>query len=181
MSTLILLTGMVGVLQGLAIASVQNTMANRHARASIIAQELMGSIEQQGRARLVGSGGLFTAGQCGALTSLSATTQLFAGDLSPMPPSLTAAGFTNAPCFIDFDSLATSTGFKKVTPGYNADDDFIFTRLIAVYQAPALPDGTNPPMYVGVNIGWRDGGRVRIVKRFTAIYDTATNQTNLEF
>ena len=174
MSTLILLTGMVGVLQGLAIASVQNTMANRHARASIIAQELMGSIEQQGRARLIGTGGLFASGQCGSLTSLSTTTQLFKGDLSPLPTSLPLSAFTTN-CFIDFDALAAS--YRMVTPAYDTNDDTVFTRLIAVYRHPSDP----AVIYVGVNVGWRDGGRVRIVKRFTAIYDTTTNQTNLEF
>lgn len=174
-STVILLTGMVGVLQGLMIASVQNTMANRHARASIIAQELMGSIEQQGKARLTGTGGLFASAQCVAFGSLSANTKLFKGDLNPMPASLTTLGFTTAPCFVDFDSLGSS--FTMVTPGYDSSDDTVYTRLIAVYVHP-----TNPAvMYVGVNVGWKDGGKVRIVKRFTAIYDTTTNQTNLEF
>lgn len=176
MSTLILLTGMVGVLQGLAIASVQNSMANRHTRASIIAQELMGSIEQQGRARLLGTGGLFAAGQCGAFSSLTAATQAFKGDLSPLPPSLSALGFTAAAsCYVDFDALSGS--FQKVTPGYSAEDNTSYTRMVALYQHPTDPT----VMYVGVNVGWKDGGRVRIVKRFTAIYDTTTNQTNLEF
>lgn len=175
-STVILLTGMVGVLQGLAIASVQNSMANRHTRASIIAQELMGSIEQQGRARLLGTGGLFASAQCGTYTALTTPTKAFIGDLTPVPPSLTARGFTTAAsCYVDFDALGAT--LKKVTPGYVTGDDATFTRIIAVYQHPTNPE----VMYVGVNVGWRDGGRVRVVKRFTAIYDTSTNQTNLEF
>lgn len=171
-STAILLTGMVGVLQGLAIASVQNSMANRHTRASIIAQELMAAIEQQGRSRLLGTGGLFSGSTCVAVTSLSAATQAFKGDLSPLPPSLSA--FTTN-CFVDFDAAGAT--LTKVTPGYDANDNNTYTRVVAVYQDPTNAD----VMYVGVNVGWKDGGQVRIVKRFTAIYNTGTNQSNLEF
>lgn len=176
-STVILLIGMVGVLQGLAVASMQNSMANRHTRASIIAQELMGVVEQQGRARLLDSvSGLFTPPRCTAATSLSATTQTFLGDLNPLPPSLSGLGFTPAGmCFIDFD--AQSAAFRALTPAYSTLDDTVYSRVIAVYQHPTDPS----VLYVGVDVGWRDAGRVRIAKRFTAIYDTATNQTNLEF
>jgi len=173
-STVILLTGMVGVLQGLAIASVQNSMANRHTRASIIAQELMAAIEQQGRARLLGTGGLFAGSTCVGVSSLSPATQEFKGDLSPLPPSLSA--FTTN-CYVDFDAAGAT--LTKMTPGYEYDpnDNKTYTRVVAVYQDPTNAD----VMYVGVNVGWKDGGRVRIVKRFTAIYNTGTNQSNLEF
>ncbi len=169
-STLILLVGMVGVLQGLTIASVQNSMANRHTRASIIAQELMGSIEQQGRARLMtASTGLFMAN---CVTSNPLAT--YKGDLDVTTAALTGQGFT--PCFIDLDATA-NVGFQPMTPGYKVTvDGRTYKRLITVYK------NTNPEvMYVAVNVGWRDGGQVRVVKRFTAIYDTTTNQTNLDF
>lgn len=170
-STVILLVGMVGVLQGLTIASVQNSMANRHTRASIIAQELMGAIEQQGRARLMtASTGLFMGSQCAASNPLTT----FKGDLDPIPSTLSGQGFTA--CYIDMDATA-NVAFHPMTPGYKvAVDGKIYKRLIAVFKS------TNPEvMYVGINVGWKDGGQVRIVKRFTAIYDTTTNQTNLDF
>lgn len=177
MSTMILLIGMVGVLQGLAVASVQNSMANRHTRASIIAQQLISAIEQQGRTRLFAD--LFSATNC--VSTIPTAVADFQGDLVSSPASFTAAapglGWTGVTtCFIDFDSR--SAALRSLTPGYTQQDDDTYQRLIAVYQRSP----TNPEVvYVGVNVGWRDGGRVRIVKRFTAIYDTSTNQTNLEF
>ncbi|MDP3154765.1 MAG: prepilin-type N-terminal cleavage/methylation domain-containing protein [Archangium sp.] len=170
-STVILLVGMVGVLQGLTIASVQNSMANRHTRASIIAQELMASIEQQGRARLLtASTGLFMGGQCPTTNPLPT----FQGDLPYTTSALALQGYT--PCYVDFDAPANSV-FHSMTPGYKLNvDGTTYKRLIAVYRS------TNPEvMYVAVNVGWKDGGQVRVVKRFTAIYDTTTNQTNLDF
>jgi hypothetical protein len=174
MSTVILLVGMVGILQGLAFASIQNSMANRSGRASVIAQQLISAIEQQGRANLVATGGLFGASTC--VATIPTTVSAFSGELTPLPPSLSSQGFTAAKmCFIDFD--ASSAAFKSLTPGYTTQDDTTFQRLVVVYQHPTVPD----VIYVGVNVGWRDGGQVRIIKRFTALYDTTTNQTNLDF
>jgi hypothetical protein len=173
-ATLVLLLGVVGVLQGLAIASVQNSMANRHTRASVIAQEVISAIEQQGRARLFAttpSAGLFTSTNC--LGTVPNAVAAFKGELNPVPSALSGAGFSA--CYIDFDSLGT--GFTALTPAYSAQDNTTYSRLIAVYT-----NSTNSEiLYVGVNVGWRDGGRVRVVKRFTALYDTAVNQTNLEY
>lgn len=169
-STVILLVGMVGVLQGLAIASVQNSMANRHTRASTMAQQLLAAIDQQGRARLLA--GLFGT-PC--TTAIPGPLLPFQGDLSPMPASLTAQGFNTAnTCFIDFDSAAA---YLSLTPGTTAQELATYSRLVAVYRHPSNPEIT----YIGVNVGWRDGGQVRIVKRFGAVYDTTTNQTNLDF
>lgn len=180
-SSLILLLGMVGVLQGLAVSSIQNSMANRQTRATMIAHELISAIEQQGRARLLTSGtGLFDASRC--LATVPTAISGYAGELSPTPPALTAQGFTTAStCYIDFDALPAA--YRVMTPGYSTLDDTGvggtggYTRLIAVYQHPTNPE----VLYVGVNVGWRDAGRIRTVKRFTALYDTTTNQTNLEF
>lgn len=173
-STVILLTGMVGVLQGLMFASQQNSIANRHTRASVIAQELMSAIEQQGRARLLATGGLFASPQCAG--TFPTAVNAFRGDLAPTPPALTAQGFTvAATCYIDFDSLGAA--FQAMTPGYSAIDRTTYERVVAVYQHPTNPE----VLYIGLNVGWRDAGRARVVKRFSALYDTSTNQTNLEY
>jgi hypothetical protein len=178
-STVILLTGIVGVLQGVIIASQQNGMANRHTRASIIAQELLTAVEAQGRARnTTASSGLFDGTRCVARTSLPAAVQPFTGSMFPTPPSFAASapglGWTSTSvCFINFDA---ATAFTNLTPGYTTSDDAIFTRVIGVFRGPS-PE----VMFVGVNVGWRDAGRIRSLTRMTAIYDTATNQTNLEY
>lgn len=173
-ATMILLIGMVGVLQGLAIASVQNAMANRHTRASVIAQELVSAVEHQGRARLVASGGLFSGSACAPTPPPGVAP--FQGELQPLPPSLAARGFDAAnACFIDFDALGVA--FRALTPGYTAQDDTTYQRLVAVYRHPT----NSEVLFIGVNVGWRDAGQVRLAKRFTALYDTSINQTNLEF
>lgn len=173
-ATMVLLVGMVGVLQGLAIASAQNSIANRHTRASIIAQQLATAIEQQGRARLLATSGLFATGQCAS--TVPGAIAPYIGDLAPLPPSLSAQGFTAAgTCYVDFDALGAA--YRDMTPGYGTQDDATYRRVVVVFQHPTVPD----IIYVGVNVGWRDAGQVRIVKRFTAVYDTTTNQTNLEF
>ena len=104
----------------------------------------------------------------------------FTGDLTPIygvagvPPSLVAQGYTTASaCFIDFDSSA----YTALTPGYTTQDNTTFQRLVAVYRHPSNPEMT----YIGINVGWRDAGRVRVVKRFTAVYDIGRNETNLDF
>jgi hypothetical protein len=179
-STVILLVGMVGVLQGVAIASQQNAIANRHMRASIIANELIAGIEQNGRARNIAAGGLFVSPQCQPTIPMAAVP--FTGELQPMPASFGAGaapmlgwGAATNVCFIDFDSLAPA--LKAITPGYTADDDTTYTRLVGVFTHATNTEVT----YVMVNVGWRDAGQVRIVKRVTAIYNTAVNGTNLEY
>lgn len=180
-ATLILLTGMVGVLQGVAVASLQNSMATRQARASTIATELIAAMEGQGRKRLLGTLGLFITPQCSStvpsgVTAFTGSLTSTPGAASAPPPSLTAQGFTaGQTCYIDFDALGAS--YRGLTPGYSLQDNTTYQRMVAVWQHPTNPE----VLYVGVNVGWRDAGQVRLVKRFTAIYDTSTNQTNLEF
>lgn len=179
-STVILLTGIVGVLQGILIASQQNAMANRQTRASIIAAELLAAVEAQGRARSLATGGLFDPSTCVGYGSLPAAVQPMVGDLNPAPASLTAAspglGWSAgnvSRCYIDFDA----SSFTTLTNGYTASDDQTYTRIVGVFRNTSNPE----VLFVGVNVAWRDGGQLRMVKRMTAIYDTTTNQTNLEF
>lgn len=179
-STVILLTGIIGVLQGLVVATQQNSMANRQTRASVLAAEVLSMVQAQGRANNLAAGGLFATSNCKAFTSLPAAVQNFGGDLYPVPPSFTAASPGLAwpgvsACYVDLDG---SAGLLALTPGYSSADDAIYTRVLAVYQST----GSNPEiMFIGVNIGWRDAGRIRNVKRLSAIYDISVNQTNLEF
>ncbi len=166
-SSVILLTGMVGVLQGVMVASTQNAIANRQTRASVVASELLSAIEMQRRERLFAVGGLFAS--CTALP-LPTPLQPYAGTLDPMPPGL--AGFTG--CYVDFDAAAA---FQGITPGYTTTDRGVFERVLIVYR-----NTTNDEVvYVGVNVGWRDSGRIRVIQRMTSLYNTTINQTNLEF
>ncbi|MGV3622033.1 MAG: type IV pilus modification PilV family protein [Archangium sp.] len=169
MASVILLVGMVGVFQGVIIASTQNSMANRRSRASAIAAELSNALDAQGRMRLVGSGGLLTnAGACSA--TYPNTVDLFRGDFTGLP-----AGYGSwAVCYVDVDAAAA---FNTLTPAYSTEDRAIFKRVLAVYTSATDPSVA----YVGINVGWREYGAGRVVERFTALYDPVTNQTNVEF
>lgn len=163
-SAVILAVGMIGVFNGVIVSSQQNGMANRHTRASIIAQELTSAIESQTKARLIATSGLFGTA-CVAAVPTAITP--FIGQLTPTPPSLTSQGFTAAKtCYVDFDA----SSFTNLTAGYSTSDGTTYKRAVAVYQHPTDPS----IIYVGVNVGWRDAGRVRTVTRFTAIFDANT-------
>lgn len=167
-SGVILVIGMVGVLQGILVSATQNSMASRQTRASIVANELLSAVEQQGRARLFATGGLFNG--CSPLP-LPTALQRYAGALDPMPANL--IGFTG--CYVNFDSAGAS--FQLMTPGYTASDRALFERVLIIYRNTS----NDEVAYVGLNVGWRDGGRDRIVQRFTSLYNTTLNQTNLEY
>lgn len=167
-SSVILLVGMVGVFQGVIIASTQNSMANRRTRASAIAAELATSIDLQGRERLLGPGGLLTSsGACG---SFPGDLTLYRGDFTGVPANL---GHLTV-CYVDVDATAA---FTTLTPAYSDSDRNIFKRLLAVYTDPT----DSAVSYIGINVGWREYGSGRVVERFTAIYDPTVNQTNVEF
>lgn len=169
MASVILLVGMVGVFQGVIIASTQNSMANRRSRASAIAGELANSLDAQGRERLLAGGGLLTtAGGCAA--TYPAALANYRGDFTGVPANFA----TLSVCYVDVDAV---TGFNTLTPAYSTEDRNIFKRVLAVYTNP-----TDPAVaYVGINVGWREYGSGRVVERFTALYDPVTNQTNVEF
>ncbi len=170
-STVILLTGLVGVFQGILVASSQNSMANRRTRATFMAAELASSLELVGRERLFGPGGLFTAAHCTA--GYPSTLDKFRGDFTGVPANMAALTV----CYIDFDTVALLPDFNKLTPAYTEADGQIFKRVLAIYTDPAQADVT----YIGINVGWREMGGGRVVERFSAFYNTNINQTNLEF
>lgn len=176
-ASVVFLTGMVGVLQGVLVASQQNSMANRHTRAAVIARELLAGLERQGRERLfVGAGAPLGSTHCAATPS--AALAPYTGGLETVPSNL--AGFSG--CVVDWDAVAAATpALRALTPGYVStaapgEDDDLFTRVVAAYVNPA----NSELAWVAVAVSWREGGRVRTVKHFTAVYDTAVNQTNVE-
>lgn len=170
-STVILLVGMVGVFQGLLVASSQNSMANRRTRATVMAAELASSIEHQGHARLFGAGGLFTGANCTA--AYPTTLDKFRGDFTGVPANMASWSV----CYVDVDTAVTLPAFEKLTTAYSAEDGKIFKRVLAVYTDVAQP----AVMFIGINVGWREMGGTKVVERFSALYDTSINQTNVEF
>ena len=106
-ATVILLVGMVGVFQGMLIASVQNSMANRRTRAAGIAAELMSALQQQGYARV-------TALACdGTMPSdlgpTGSTLPYTPNKLKTVPSAL--SNFTR--CFIDVEAGGTNGAHER--------------------------------------------------------------------
>ena len=165
----ILVTGVVGVFQGVAIASQQNVIADRFTRAAIIGQELSSAVSLRGLGRNTAASGLFSNPLCTGSPSTGLAP--YVNDLTVAATNLNAQGFTTV-CYVDVDTDAPT-----LTPGYSTDDDTQFTRALAVYTNPGNPDF----VYVGVVVSWRATGRVMSTKRFVALYDTSRNQTNVEF
>ena len=171
-ASVLLLVGMVGVLQGILIASMQNSMANRRTRASIIAAELSSALDREGRDRLFATGGILNSATCSG--TYPTALDDYRGDFTGLPPNL-PGGFTV--CYVDVDAQVTAGLFQQLTPAYTANDMQIFHRLLAVYFDPADAAIT----YVGINVGWREAAAPRVVERFSALYSTTVNQTSLEF
>ena len=188
-STVILLTGLVGVLQGIAVASQQNSMANRYTRASILAQELLSAIEARRLANLQTT--LFTSTPCQSASAFPANSPqrltIQRSEMDPIPPGFATAppnglGWTTpAICYVDFDAVDNAAPYDTWTPGYTTSEDGVFTRMVAVVVDSSVAAPQREVTYIAVMVGWSDAGRLRTVKRMSAIYNTAVNQTNLEW
>ncbi len=169
-ATVILLVGMVGVFQGMIVASLQNASANRRTRAAAIAAETTAALEQLGRANVINAGGaLLPIGTSGLGT--------LAGDLQTelvkyAPASL--PGYLGA-TYLDVDNADPNNPLVLRTPGYGERDAELFERVVAVYVSDDLI--TRPVVQVNVSVGWREAGRWKVVNRLTSFYDTS--QQNL--
>lgn len=174
-ASVVLLTGMVGVLQGILYASQQNAMASRHMRASLIASEAITALRTQGYARLSASTGLLgDSSVCQATPPTTFTTYL--GGLMTPPTGLMGSYTT---CAVDLDAQAAASA---ITAGYVStseagEDDDLFTRALIFYKNS---DSAKALHYVTVVVTWSALGVQKSVVQTTALYDTTINQTNVE-
>ncbi len=161
-ATVVILFGMVGVVQGLIIASRQNSMANRTTRGAAIAHTMKAALEERRFANLFDEDGLLTANCAGGLDD-------HLGDL----PS-------GAVCTVDLDAVeAAAAEADKLVPGYPAEDAGIYRRVAAVYT-----DANEPALrYIGVVVSWNGGVGRSHYQVFAALYDASLdgNETEVEF
>ena len=175
-ATVILLVGMVGVFQGMLVASVQNSMANRRTKATGVASELLGAMDRKGYAWV-------NALSCTGTSPPSALGPT--GSTIPYIPNKVVSTFSpyTTVCYIDLEKGGTeATPLTLLTPSFGAEDARLFRRLVTVYRgAPASSNDYYGVIYVAVSVEWREGGSARVVEKLTAMNDTSVNQTNIEF
>ncbi len=187
MASVILLIGMVGIFQGMIVASIANSSANKRTRAAAIAAELAGAVEHLGRTALVTDAATYypslsTTAPAGGLTDFTAKDAFWVNGFDKQIPTA-MTGFQQVQ-YINVDDGLNSGGLPttpiaRATPGYTVDDARLFERVVAVYRS-----NDNRVVYVSVNVGWREAGRVKAVHRLTGFFDSSAtngNGTNFEY
>jgi hypothetical protein len=162
-ASVVLLAGLIGVFQGVIVASRQNSVAGRMQRGAAIASEVREAMEAQGRRRLTDPGGVFT--QCS--TSIDALTD----GLSTLAPT----------CIVDLDAVdGAVTEDKKLVPSYKEDADItgstarVFRRVIVYWKGTYTYDGKgNVPDRVTVLVSFRELGRTLFIRQTAALYNSA--------
>ncbi len=178
-ATVILLVGMVGIFQGMLVASVQNSMANRRTKATGLASELLAAIDRKG---FTWVNNLNCTSTNTAPTTLGPT-----GSTVPFVTNKVQTSFSpfTTVCFIDVEKGdAAALMIQPLTPSFTSSptDSLQFRRLVTIYRgAPASSQDYNGMLYVAVSVEWREGGSARVVEKLTALNDTSVNQTNIEF
>lgn len=140
--------GVVGVFQGIVIASNQNKMANRMVRASAIAQEIRGAIQAQGYDRLRSATGVLN------------------GDTTSGKP---AGGLEALPLAVVYDLDAYELGASsdmKLQPGYTADDRRVYKRVLVRFKADVTSPETANVAPVAVVVSWEEMGNKHYIKQW---------------
>lgn len=162
-STLVLLAGLVGVLQGVLFASRQNHSALAISEAASIASQVRAGMTWQGRTRLVSSSpvGLLDAARC------DPSLAPLAGTLETLAP---------APCFVDldaFDAAPPDTGWE-IIPGYSDRSEAIYRRVL-VWQTG------NPTLEsVSVVVSWLEGGVRQFHQQYLSLYNAQANGAGMD-
>lgn len=176
-ATMILLIGLVGIFQGMIVASSQNASANKRTRAASIAAELTSAAEMYGRTNTVG---LVTLSSVPTGAATPANTNLMSSRHEAAFKSIfdpvAATGVTLKYYFPDSTNPGTLpvNALQSRTPAFTAEDDKVFQRMVATYTA-------NGVTYVMVAVAWNDTGFVKTVTRTTAFYDSTANLTGIEY
>lgn len=155
MSSLILLAGLVGVMQGIIYASRQNSTANKMTRAGAVATQIRSSLMAQGADRLDGTNGLFA--NCSAdATILSYTDGM--GSVTDVTP-----------CVADIDAFDTTNTdmTREIMPGYSTADGALYKRVAVRFRNGTTTVGA------AVVVSWLDNGVRRFHHQYVSFYPTA--------
>jgi len=169
----ILVVGLLGTLQGIAIAATQNSTAARMSRANSISRETRVALEMQGRSAIMA--GPLSAANCKPLpvpSNLLAYVDPNELALVPTPPGPPS-------CYTDFDAyeLAAPTPF---VPGYSPNERRWFHRMLLLWPGNGLTGPGAVPDQVEVIVSFRGSGRTIYSKQFVGLYDPALNKAGVE-
>nr|QKW93600.1 prepilin-type methylation domain protein [Archangium sp.] len=172
-ASVVLLIGLLGVFQGVLVASEQNSMANQANRAAGIGSQVRVALDTMGRQRVLD--GMLTGAACNA----SESVQALAGGLEKLDPG--AEPWT-VRCILDLDAFEENADESKMLlPGYPNTDRSRFRRVL-VWVSRLDSVSQVPIDEVAVVVSWNELGRRRFLRQFVGFYDASPfgNGTNIE-
>lgn len=175
-ASVVLLIALVGIFQGLMVASRQNSLANLATRASGIASQARVALDTLGRDRVVGTSGLLTGAGCTTSPSVLA----LAGGMESLKPATGEAWTVR--CIFDLDASEKAlTPANRLLPSYSDSDFSRYRRILVVIEKPDELTGVTMHQ-VTVVVSWMELGRRRFVRQYFGFYDPGPfgNETNVE-
>lgn len=177
-AAVVLLIGLMGVFQGLLVASRQNANANQATRASGIASQVRGALDTLGGNRVVGVPGytgLLTGADCGPSAEVAALT----GGLEKLQPGSDEAWAVR--CIFDLDAYERAAGARRLLPSYSEADFNRFRRVLVMIDKP--DEATGVPIHqVIIVVSWMEVTQRRFVRQYVSFYDSGPfgNEINVE-
>jgi len=178
-ASVVLLIGLVGVFQGIVLASQQNTMANLATHASGVASQTRVALDVMGPDRLLGQtrgvGGYLAPARCEPDESVTA----LAGGLETLVPG---AEPWRRRCIFDLDAAERDAPpANKLLPGYPEEDARRFRRVI-VWVSRTDEKSLVTVDQVSVVVSWNEMGRRRFVIHHLGFYDSGSfgNSTGVQ-
>ena len=177
-ASMVLLIGLVGIFQGILVASRQNSMANRATRASGIASQVRGALDTLGGNRVVGVPGytgLLTGADCNPGAEVAALT----GGLEKLQPVSGEAWAVR--CIFDLDAYERAAGAHRLLPSYTDADFGRFRRVLVMIDKPDEVTGV-PIHQVIIVVSWMEVTQRRYVRQYVSFYDSGpfANDINVE-
>ncbi|MCY1080582.1 type IV pilus modification PilV family protein [Archangium lansingense] len=178
-ASVVLLIGLVGIFQGLLVASRQNIMANQATRASGIASQVRVSLDTLGWARVIGTAarpGLLSGEGCDANEEVRA----LAGGLESLEPTEDDAWRVS--CIFDLDAYEKAAQpADRLLSSYAADDMTHYRRVLVVIDKEDEATGVTINQ-VTVVVSWMELGKRRFVRQYFGFYDSGPfgNETYVE-
>ncbi len=179
-ASVVLLIGLVGVFQGILVASRQNTLANLTTHASGIASQVRVSLDVMGALRLLGprpggTGGFIETSRCTSDDNVRA----LAGGLQNLTPG---ADRWTVRCILDLDQAErTAAPAARLLPGYPAQDAERFRRVL-VWVSRVDPKSEVTVEQISVVVSWNELGGRRFVIQHLSLYDSGEfgNKTGVQ-
>jgi hypothetical protein len=178
-ASVVLLVGMVGVFQGIMVASRQNSMANQATRASGIASQVRVALDTLGFARVIGTPdrpGLLVGQRCNP----SDEVRELAGGMETLEPA--SGEKWRVSCIFDLDAFEkVAHPSVRLLPSYAASDMSHYRRVLVVIDKEDEASGVTIHQ-VTVVVSWLELGKRRFVRQNFGFYDSGPfgNETFVE-